>query len=41
MQRQQRFTKLIEAADKAKQQLDIPPPSTQEDVNKHKWKGMM
>jgi hypothetical protein len=41
MQRQQRLTKLIEAADKAKQQLGIQPSSTQEDVNKHKWKGMM
>lgn len=40
MQRQERLTKLAEAGDRAKKQLGIIEKKD-EDVNKHKWKGVM
>jgi hypothetical protein len=40
MQRQERLTKLVQAADKAKKELGIKE-QPQEDVNRHKWKGKM
>ena len=41
MQRQQRLAKLVEAGDKAKRELGIKEEPTKEDVNRHKWKGVM
>lgn len=41
MQRQQRLVKLAQAGDKAKQQLGIEEKEDKNDVNKHKWKGIM
>tara|TARA_R110000868_G_scaffold79826_2_gene226995 strand:+ start:320 stop:472 length:153 start_codon:yes stop_codon:yes gene_type:complete len=39
LQRKERLTKLVVAADKAKQQLGMTPAPA--DVNKDKWKGVM
>jgi hypothetical protein len=39
LQRKERLTKLVVAADKAKQQLGMTPAPA--DVNKNKWKGVM
>jgi hypothetical protein len=41
MQRQQRLAKLAQAGDKAKQELGIKEEPTKDDVNRHKWKGVM
>ena len=41
MQRQQRLTKLAQAGEKAKQELGIKEESNKDDVNRHKWKGVM
>lgn len=40
MQRQVRLTKLAEAGERAKKELGVKEQS-QEDVNRHKWKGSM
>lgn len=41
MQRQQRLSKLAEAGDKAKRELNIEEQPKKDDVNRHKWKGIM
>ena len=41
MQRQQRLAKLAEAGDKAKKELGTLEQPTKDDVNRHKWKGVM
>jgi len=41
LQRQQRLANLAQAGDRAKQELGIKEQPTKEDVNRHKWKGVM
>lgn len=41
MQRQSRLTKLAQAGEKAKQELGIQEQPKKDDVNRHKWKGVM
>jgi len=41
MQRQQRLAKLAEIGDKAKKELNVSEQPTKDDVNRHKWKGVM
>lgn len=41
IQRQQRLAKLAQAGEKAKQELGIKEESNKDDVNRHKWKGVM
>jgi hypothetical protein len=41
MQRQQRLAKLVEVGEKAKRELGIEEQPKKDDVNRHKWKGVM
>jgi hypothetical protein len=41
MQRQQRLIKLAQAGERAERQLGLEEKEKKDDVNKHKWKGVM